>query len=88
MSDIVEVAKAIELLDQIAPANWRDEVNIDTLDMDSGEECVLGQIYGDYNVGIAALREKAEEEGVSIDPDAFDAFDSGAYEDAWREALS
>lgn len=89
-ADVAElaVAKAVALLDQLAPANWRDEVTLEYLDMGDGEQCVLGQIYGDYNVGITALQESASEQAVLIEGEALDAFESGYYQEAWEKVLS
>lgn len=48
------VEKGIELLDGINPG-WRNGVNLNLLDMGSCEFCILGQVYGGYTEGIAAL---------------------------------
>ena len=41
------VARGIALLDErtdIIPANWRDRIDVDSLDIMSGSDCVLGQL--------------------------------------------
>lgn len=41
------VAAGVAYLDEQAPG-WRDRVNLDRLRMSHCEDCILGQIYGDY----------------------------------------
>lgn len=40
---------------------WVDEVDPDTLDMYSITRCVLGQVFGDWNEGLTALRINPED---------------------------
>jgi hypothetical protein len=42
------------LLDEIRP-NWYNEVNLDTLNMDDGRACLMGQLYGGYTKGRTEL---------------------------------
>lgn len=35
--------------------NWRDKIDFETLDMDSTQVCVLGQIFGSYDKGLQVL---------------------------------
>lgn len=53
------VLKGIHLLDNSKPG-WRDSIEIETLDLASMSECVLGQVFGDYETGVRSL-------GVSLD---------------------
>jgi hypothetical protein len=46
--------KIATLLDEKRP-NWYNEVDTKTLDMDSAQECLMGQLYGQYNLGMAAV---------------------------------
>ena len=48
------------LLDAEYPG-WAEEIDLDTLDMGDCIECVLGQLYGDYMDGMAALDPAAAE---------------------------
>ena len=43
------VARGMALLDTYGPSDWRERINIETLDVGSRERCVLGQICGDYH---------------------------------------
>jgi hypothetical protein len=45
----------MELLDQRGPAGWLGTINIPALDMGHPSRDVLGQLYGSYNRGMAAL---------------------------------
>lgn len=42
------VARGVKWLDANAPG-WTLKVNPDTLDLGTSRDCVLGQVYGDYN---------------------------------------
>jgi hypothetical protein len=54
------VARGAALLDEQVP-NWRDRIDVDRLNMRSGENCVLGQLYlneygkHDWSAGLRAL---------------------------------
>jgi hypothetical protein len=86
-----EVARGIALLDKRTPG-WRERLDPDRLAIASCEDCVLGQLYGDYFDGREALH------GNMPLVDAFDwAVDHGftsenpsgepALTAAWRRAL-
>lgn len=62
MSD--RVAAGAAFLDAQRPG-WRDRVDATTLSMGSSSRCVLGQLFGDYHVGIEALDVGGE--GTSVD---------------------
>ena len=49
------VAAGVAFLDERVPG-WLDKVNVDDLQIWSGTQCVLGQIYGEYTLGVAWLR--------------------------------
>lgn len=48
------VARGVKLLDQRAPG-WDQRIRLHHLDMSCGNKCVLGQLYGDYSRGLAAV---------------------------------
>lgn len=48
------VSAGAELLDRKRP-DWFLRVNLDKLDLGSGYECVLGQLYGAYASGVDRL---------------------------------
>lgn len=45
-----------KFLDENGPQNWRDKIQPAELELSSSTDCVLGQLYGDYGVGLASLR--------------------------------
>lgn len=49
-----QVRNGIAFLDTHVP-NWREHVNWSILDMRNEELCVLGQVYGEYEEGVARL---------------------------------
>jgi hypothetical protein len=38
-----------------APADWLNRIAVDRLDICRADNCVLGHVYGDFGVGMAAL---------------------------------
>ena len=78
-----DVRKGIQLLDERIP-DWRGRVNPRYLDMHSGCQCVLGQIYGDYQEGCEIL-------GIDGEDYGFDSGEDYSYREldtAWKEALN
>lgn len=81
------------LLDCKGPKDWRKKVNLEILALSSDKHCVLGQIYGNYDLGMDAL-------GISslapIDLGFCAGSGSAKHEyvssreldEAWRELLS
>lgn len=67
---------AMEALDQVNPG-WEVMIDLDTLNMGSIFQCVLGQVYGTYLKGLTAL------EGVKCGP----GFVFAGLEDEWKEAI-
>jgi len=55
--------RGIALLDEHGPADWRERINPYTLDIQSGHNCVLGQLYGVYSRGADALGFDIEDGG-------------------------
>lgn len=53
------VARGAARLDEVRPG-WHRNVNVQTLDISSGRNCALGQVFGSYGVGTVAA-------GVTID---------------------
>lgn len=54
--------------------NWRNSINLRTLDLTQVEDCVLGQVFGDYyeglyKLGIEDRRMTRYELGFSMYPD-------------------
>ena len=41
------VDRGIKFLDYFHPG-WKEKIDVDELDMDDNECCILGQLYGDY----------------------------------------
>lgn len=48
------VHNGTKLLDHVMP-NWHKRINIETLDLGNRQFCILGQLYGDYLLGLRAL---------------------------------
>jgi len=51
---IPEVKAGVMLLDKVKPG-WEQRINVETLNLESAMECVLGQLYGSYADGLSAL---------------------------------
>lgn len=50
-----QVQAGADLLDKHGPADWRSRVDLSRLDILDPDNCILGQIYGDYNQGMKSL---------------------------------
>lgn len=46
------IAKGVELLDRVYPG-WVEEINVGKLNLNSLDNCVLGQLYGNFSVGLS-----------------------------------
>lgn len=51
----LQVTAGEQALDRILGPNWPDRINTRMLDLSTCGSCVLGQLYGHYDHGIAAL---------------------------------
>lgn len=65
-----------------ANKDWRSEINLDTLRMSSCDDCILGQIDGDYDTGRSNLRAASGNEAWDVLSEAF-----GTYGDEWKDYL-
>ena len=83
------------LLDRVQP-DWRDKVDRERLCMSDGCDCILGQVYGDYNDGLIALDEEMRlgEQPVHASQYGFSTLDLPNHvgyphlQDAWLEILA
>jgi len=69
-----DISKAIKLLDKNRP-QWQQKIDLSLLDMSSAQNCILGQLYGDYSDGQHALKlgyEKCVALGFSPEGDEYD----------------
>lgn len=48
------VRKGAKFLDKVRPG-WALKIKVPTLDLENGDRCILGQLYGDYSDGINKL---------------------------------
>lgn len=88
---LTPVESGASLLDEKVPGWWRD-VNPGNLMMAVAELCVLGQIFGLYEIGVHVLgldfNEASNHYGFNAPTDIF--FASSAYEtltEEWREQI-
>jgi len=61
---VSRVERGVAFLDQRMP-DWVERVDLNTLDTQHLERCVLGQLFGDYVIGVEELGLK--EEGDRLD---------------------
>ena len=77
------VAQGAKLLDDRVP-NWREEIDIDKLNMGSCLRCVLGQIYGEYEDGIDALNlDRTKDEDLKHGFDAIGSYGQDIIRESW-----
>lgn len=48
------VQRGAKLLDKELPG-WHTRINLHNLDLNNCEQCILGQLYGDYSKGLDAM---------------------------------
>ncbi len=51
MTAATAVARGAAYLDRVRPA-WRSEIDVERLDISDGGDCVIGQLYGSFDLGI------------------------------------
>ena len=51
---VERVARGAKLLDESQPG-WRERIRADELAMETCDQCVLGQLYGDYATGFKEM---------------------------------
>ena len=49
-----EIKRGAKLLD-VARPGWDKNINLEMLDMGDSEFCILGQLYGDFDIGAASF---------------------------------
>lgn len=78
-SDVVAAAAFLDK--NYSDKNWRYKINTDTLNMSSCKDCILGQLFGDYDEGYDKLQ--------SIDYDGWTDVSHSfeMYSAAWKEYL-
>lgn len=51
---VKRMRKGVKLLNEQAPG-WHRKVKISTLDLSSNDNCILGQVFGEYTNGLELL---------------------------------
>lgn len=52
---MTRVKRGMHFLDDHRSPDWREEIEMDRLDISSGHACVLGQLYDSYSEGVVEL---------------------------------
>lgn len=89
MTQQQHAATGAKLLDEMLP-HWQHRINLGKLTMEFKYKCILGQCYGDYNAGLAALEldeDTAISCGFTQPADASSVSDWCDLEEAWREEI-
>lgn len=91
------VRNGAELLDAKRPG-WHMEIELDMLDIDSVDHCILGQLYGSWaegtrDLGIAADREAQSANGFDLTGEEYFPYERAEYlasrlEDLWAEEVT
>ena len=94
------VERGAEYLDNVDPG-WHRRVNADTLELEDGQHCVLGQLHGGFRLGLGRshVLSLSSAPRASLSPvdygfkcvegvsDAWQARDYELLTAAWREAV-
>jgi hypothetical protein len=82
-----EVRRGAELLDERRPG-WDQEINLANLKISSCRNCVLGQLYGDYHLGLDMISSDAGE-FVDAEDYGFDGvLDWEELNEEWRDLIA
>lgn len=54
MKSSIKIKRGVELLNEKSPG-WHSKIDLDRLDMADRDDCVLGQLFGDYFDGLEAI---------------------------------
>lgn len=79
-----EIEKGAEFLDERAPG-WEKKIKPDTLNLGSGCDCILGQVFGDYTKGWKKLKLDTVEKRADL---GFTLTDAGPFSLLTREWLA
>ena len=86
------VKRGVELLDREHPG-WADKIDLRKFDLKSSSECVIGQVFGEYEDNVQRVvhadnldGDDGYEYGFNID-DAGDSEEWHVAEDQWRRAI-
>lgn len=60
-----QVAAGVRLLDDAAPG-WEAQVNLAFLNMSNCQQCILGQVFGDYGLGQAQVGKTGNGYGFTL----------------------
>lgn len=86
-----EIQRGIDWLNKHGPDDWRERIDIDTLDLGAFNCCPLGQIYSHFHKGVDALRlanAGIVEHGFNLLYDEIIAYGYGPFTNEWKEALN
>lgn len=85
-----EIAKGIAAIERGYPPEWRSKVNLDNLDLDDHQFCVLGQLSGSFYWGLRHLGipdSEVEDYGFMLDASALDS-DYDRLTNEWKVAIA
>lgn len=87
-TDRARVRSGVDLLDLRGPPDWRSRIDPDRLNVDSGRDCVLGQVYGTYWSGLRYL-ELSDGRGFGMHCEHHEGEPCNApvLTELWREVL-
>jgi hypothetical protein len=81
------VAKGIALLDSRIP-EWRENVDVDRLEIYSTFDCVLAQVFGGYGEGLALLGIRTDMLAASFGFEAYEHEEFPEITMEWKRALA
>lgn len=86
------VKRGISLLDTLGPADWRDRISFTSLDFNSPQFCILGQIYGHSRLGAHKLgilgSRRFEDHGFGCpNPDLLMHLNDQELVDTWKDLI-
>ena len=82
------VRRGIDLLDEHGPSDWRERIDVESLEMANVFSCVIGQVFGAYSVATLSAELGLDDDGTGF---GFETDCGESYHEltnAWQSALT
>lgn len=82
------VKAGIKFLDENYNGNWREKINLDKLDISDHENCVLGQLFVSYLIGIIKFVSVYGYNSYSMGFNDSNSYETKELTKEWKKQLS
>lgn len=81
------VSAGVKFLDSVKPG-WADKISLNKLNMEAGDDCILGQLYGMFETGLGALSLNSEKSAKYGFEDDYRETTYPELNKAWKNELT